>query len=39
MSFQVLSLIAIAMANDTIETMIITHKKEQIGYFNQNGSD
>lgn len=33
-SFQVLLLIAIAMANNSIEMIIITHKKEQIGYFN-----
>lgn len=33
-SFQVLFLIAITIANNTIEVMIITHKKEQIGYFN-----
>lgn len=39
MSFQALSLIAITMANDSIEMIIITQKKKQIGYFNQNSVD
>lgn len=39
MSFQVLSLTAITMANDTIEMMIIIQKKEQIGYIKQNRVD
>lgn len=38
LSFQVLLLIAISMANDTIEAIVLG-QKQQIGYSNQNNVD